>query len=200
MGKHSKQIQANPDKEEKMKRTKKEYVHVLTCDPSLTAFGWAIIAANSHVRKVIVSGCIKTAPVSKKLRIRKGDDRMRRVSEITSELLRIIDTYNVQHIVSELPHGSQSAVAAIALGLVNGLLQAVADAKEITIEWYSEQDAKRTVLNKSSCTKAEMIDAINSLFIVQWTGTKYRDEAVADALAIYYTAKKKSPIVKILAR
>jgi Holliday junction resolvasome RuvABC endonuclease subunit len=168
---------------------------VLALDPSLTAFGYSIVEGNKHV---IDFGCIKTNPSDKKLRIRKGDDRMRRISEINDVLIDKMNKYDLDYIVSELPHGSQSATAAMALGMVSALVQTLADVWMVGIEWFSEADSKRFVLGKQSATKKEMIQAIDKLFKVDWTGIGYKDEAIADSLAIYYSAWKYSPMFKKL--
>ena len=50
---------------------------ILTNDPSMTAWGWAVLSGSGKVYK---TGCIKTSPEQKKRRIRKGDDTVRRAS------------------------------------------------------------------------------------------------------------------------
>lgn len=179
-------------KRKNKKNKNKNAFHVLALDPSLTAFGYVILTGN----KIITQGCIKTAPASKKLRIRKGDDRINRISEINHILKSIISKYGVNYIVSELPHGSQSAVAAIALGLVSGTIQGMADFLDIGLEWFSEGDCKKCALQKRSAAKYEMINRMDEIYNVKWTGIKFRDEAVADALSVHYTASHFSPILK----
>lgn len=169
---------------------------ILCCDPSLTAFGWSIIRNN----ELLASGCIKTQPTDKKLRIRKGDDRVRRIQEIASELLYQIKKYRVCYIVSEQPHGSQSSASAIMVGISLALLQSLSVALEIGIEWYSESDCKKVVLGKSTAEKKEMITAIDRRIEVPWTGTKYKDEAVADSIAVFYAAKEFSSTIKFMLR
>jgi len=177
------------------KNPKKEMT-ILACDPSLTAWGWVVINLKG---KIIDAGCIKTAPSSKKLRIRKGDDRCRRVSEINQKLLPIIEKYNVRFILSEQPHGSQSAIAAVMIGICLGVVQTLADSLRIGIEWYSEGDCKKCLLGKRSATKEETIQAIKKYYPdMIFTGTKYVDEAVADAMAVYYYGVKNSNILRLL--
>ena len=178
------------------KTTKKECV-ILTNDPSFTAWGWAAITPGG---RILETGCIKTESKSKMLRIRKGDDRVRRTSEICLELLRVIHKYDVDLIVSELPHGSQNASAAVMIGIVIGILQTIAETETIAIEWYSEVDAKQSVLNKRSAVKKEMIDAITKLYKVPWMGVGYRDEAVADALAVFHVACEQSSMIRMMER
>ncbi len=166
---------------------------ILTNDPSMTAWGWALVTFNGEVKKI---GCIKTETEHKKRRIRKGDDTCRRISEINQQLLDLIYKNNVALIVSELPHGSQNAAAAVMIGVVTGVAQTIADTLSIPIEWYSEQDSKKNVLKKKSATKQEMIDEIDKRLNVPWFNIKYKDEAVADALAVYITARDQSSIIK----
>jgi Holliday junction resolvasome RuvABC endonuclease subunit len=170
---------------------------ILTNDPSITAWGWGVL---NDQNKVLAVGCIKTSPEQKKRRIRKGDDTVRRVSEVVQQLLNIIDKHKVNFLVSELPHGSQNAQAAVMIGIVTGIVQTMSDCLGIPVEWFSEGDAKKAVLNKRSATKTEMIKAIDKLYRVPWANTKYIDEAVADSLAVHYVASKQSSTLKMMKR
>ena len=169
-------------------------IRILTNDPSLTAWGWVIVDTKGNVIK---AGCIKTESEHKKRRIRKGDDTIRRVSEINEQLLKLVYENNVQILLSELPHGSQNAQAAVMIGIVTAIVQTISDIKGFPIEWYSEQDAKKHLLNKRSATKKEVIDAIGKLYSIPWNNVKYKDEAIADAMAIYHVAKNQSSLLKM---
>lgn len=179
-----------------MERTKSNQKKILCCDPSLNAFGFVVMAG----KRVITAGCIKTQPSAKKLRIRKGDDRMRRVSEINAVLLQLYKDHQFEYIISELPHGSQSAVAASALGLVSGLVQTMADFLGLGIEWFSEADSKKCALGKQSATKNEMIIAMKKIYDFDFSLPQYKNEAIADALAIHNVAMKHSHTLKFLAK
>jgi len=169
--------------------------NILTNDPSFTAWGWAVL---TPAGKILETGCIKTAPTEKKLRMRKGDDRVRRTTEICMQLLAIIKKYNVSFMTSELPHGSQNANAAIMMGVVVGILQGIACTTGISLEWFSEGDAKMRVLGKRSAAKLEMITAIDKIYDVPWTGVGHKDEAVADALAVFHVTKEQSSTFALL--
>ena len=132
---------------------------IIAFDPSITAWGWA--AVNIVTGEVIGAGCIKTSSESKQRRIRKGDDRVRRVAEINEDILRLHQTYDIQLIVTEQPHGSQSAVAAVMIGIVIGMIQTFSQCMGIPVEYYSEGDSKNTLLKKRSATKNEMKTAIS---------------------------------------
>jgi len=183
-----------------MERTKKpdrqdKELIVLTMDPSLT--GWGYVVLNSR-KEILCVGCIKTEPQHKKRKIRASDDRVRRIREINNELLSVIDSYKVNFIVSELPHGSQNASAAIMVGLVPALGQTIADCLHIPMEWFSENDAKQALLHKNSATKDEVLGRIHKHYKVPWTGVKYKDEAIADSLAVHYAASKQSTTLMFL--
>jgi Holliday junction resolvasome RuvABC endonuclease subunit len=169
--------------------------HILANDPSMTAWGWAVIDWQGNI---VDRGCIKTAGVpKKKRRIRKGDDTVRRVNELNQQLLLVIKKYNVNYLLSELPHGSQNASAAVMIGICTGILQTIADCFEIGVEWFSEGDSKKCALGKLSAEKSEMILTMKQLYTLQWPGIKYQDEAIADAIAIYHVASKESSTLRL---
>ena len=181
-----------------MKRTVSiKKTRILVCDPSFTAYGWIVVELSQTFR-VIASGCIKTEPDGKKSRIRKSDDRLRRISEINAVLLDLIKTHNISILLSECPHGSQNAVAAVMVGAVLAQLQSIADTLELPIEWYSEEECKKYVLKKRSATKTEMKEAITTRMDIKWRNVKYIDEAMADAGAVFLTAIDKSELLKYI--
>lgn len=181
---------------ERTRTGKKEVTfNILTNDPSITGWGWAIVTIHGEV---LDSGCIKTQTDNTKKNLRKTDDRIRRVSEINQTILYKIRQYNVRYILAEAPHGSQSAVAAIMIGMVAGMAQTMSDALDIPIEWYSEGEVKKQLLNKRAAAKSEMIDAIKEEMKWRPTGTKYIDEAVADALGVFLTACVKSETLRLV--
>jgi Holliday junction resolvasome RuvABC endonuclease subunit len=179
-----------------MERANKPQFNILTNDPSFTAWGWAVVNNN----KIIATGCIKTAPEQKKRRIRKSDDTGRRAKEIIQELLRVIKQYEIGYILSEAPHGSQNASAAVMIGVVTGIVYTISECEEIGLETYSEGDSKKCLLGKLSATKDETIKAISKLYDIQWTGIEYKDEAIADALSVYHVATKESNVLKMMRR
>lgn len=166
---------------------------ILTNDPSITAWGWAVIQIAGGRSRILESGCIKTKPTYKKQRIRKGDDTARRLSEVSKKLVEVHKKHDLDWVLSELPHGSQNASAAVMIGAVAGISSAYAACFNLPIEWYSEGDCKNHLLNKRSATKQEMIDAVTDIYGERWlTGVKYKDEAVADALAVFHLARSTS--------
>ena len=175
--------------------TKQNTNLILALDPSMTGFGWVVLNKEG---KIYNQGCIKTEPSHKKLGIRKGDDRVRRIMEINTELISIIKKYGIKLIVSEQPHGSQSAVAAVMIGIVAGIVQTLADSFKIAVEYYFGGDCKHNLLGVRSAGKGATIEAIGKKYDITFTGTKYKDEAVADAMAVFDIAAAQSSIIRIL--
>jgi len=176
------------------KKLAKEVLVVLANDPSMTGWGWVVLNSRNDI---LAKGCIKTEPRHKKLRIRKGDDTTRRIGEIVEALLDAIRLYEVNYLLSELPHGSQNANAATMIGMVTAIIQTISVTLDIATEWFSEGDCKKEALGKRAAVKREMIEAMDKIYNVEWTGIKYKDEAVADALAVHNVASKQSPMLKL---
>ena len=173
---------------------RKRNITIFANDPSLTGWGYVVVRND----KVLTCGCIRTQPEHKKKRIRKTDDDLRRIHEINKELIRVIADNFVNYVVSEIPHGSQTASAAVMVGTVRGIIQTLTDCTGLPLETYSEQEAKKTVLGKKTATKTEMVEVIGSMYGMPYKGVKYHDEAIADAMAIYHTALQLSPTLKLL--
>jgi Holliday junction resolvasome RuvABC endonuclease subunit len=168
---------------------------ILCNDPSVRAWGYSVLNGGG---RILTTGCIKTESGGKKMRIRKGDDNTRRVQEINLKLLEVIRKWNVNYLVSELPHGSQSAAAAATIGMCIGIMQSKSDDLGIGLEWYSEGDSKKAALGKQKAEKKEMIRRMSQLYPQGWlSGVQYIDEAVADSLAIHHVACKESSTLKL---
>lgn len=174
---------------------KKSKFKVLTNDPSLTAWGWAVINENGIV---LEAGCIKTESQTTKMRIRAGDDRTRRIGQILNVLVPVIREHKIDYILSELPHGSQNYNAAVMVGMVPGIIETLSACFDVAVEWFSESDSKKCILGRGEFSKQDMVKAIHKVFPeYAFSGIKYKDEAIADALAIYHTASKNSSTLKI---
>lgn len=173
-------------------------LNILSNDPSLTGWGW--VALNKKA-KILETGCIKTKTEGKKRKIRKGDENVQRVGEICAVLLQKIREHDIDYILTELPHGSQNSSGAMMIGVVIGSLRMASDILDLGIEWYTEGDAKKCVFGKQSVTKTEMVKAMTKAYGKKWvTGIKYKDEAIADALSIHYTAMRESSTLKLMKR
>ena len=175
-----------------MRRTKGIHKTIFVHDPSFTAWGWVILSLQGEI---VDKGVIKTESGGKKSRIRKGDHLIRRISEINSVLLSKIKEHNVVHMISELPHGSQNAQGAIMIGAVADKVQTIADCLGLSVDWFSEGDAKKCLFNKQSVTKQETINKIDSLYYFRRTKPKIRlNHSDLIFLGIKYNSKIKNGI------
>ena len=159
-----------------MERIRPTKPRILACDPSFTAWGWVVL--EGHIP--IAQGVIVTKPDNKKKKIRASEDNARRVREIIQQLDRIIEKYHVTYIVSEMPHGSQNYKGAVMIGVVTGILEGFNVLRNIPVEWYLENDAKRALFGRISASKEQVKDAVADLYEVYWTGTKYANEGRVD--------------------
>jgi len=166
---------------------------ILTNDPSLTAWGWAVVQLFHGKVRILKTGCVKTAPAPKKRKIYKADDRARRITEISKELNKIHKEYSLDWIISESPHGAQNYNAAVMIGMVPGILCTFGTDHNLPVEWYSEGDAKKHLSGKRSLSKQDTIKHIVKIYGKDWVqDVKYKDEAVADSLAVFHVARAKS--------
>lgn len=166
---------------------------VLTNDPSVTAWGWAVVQLAGGRSRILDSGCIKTESEHKKRRIRKSDDTTRRLDIISKVLVEVNEKHGIDWVLSEAPHGSQSSSAAMMIGAVAGIASMYSTALGLPIEWYSEGDCKKHLSGKRSLTKEDTINLIAEIYGEKWkTGIKYKDEAVADALAVFHVGRAES--------
>jgi Holliday junction resolvasome RuvABC endonuclease subunit len=166
---------------------------ILVNDPSITAWGWAVVTLDGRVARINETGCIKTEPDYKKKKIRKGDDTVRRLSVISDVLTEQHEKHNLDWVLSELPHGSQSASAAVMIGAVAGIISSYSSCFNLPVEWYTEGDSKKNLLGRRSASKQATVDAIVEIYGDEWVrDIKYKDQAVADALAVFHVGRSSS--------
>ena len=173
---------------------------ILAVDPSIREYGYAVLNVDDRKKKenwVEDSGCIKTSS-DPDTRL-KSKDRVHRVQNIFSELNRICTMWGIEHVVSELPAGSQSATAAWTLGSVVGGTASLAISLDIDIDFFTLHECKQSVegiddtpegVSKKEYVAIKMKDMYNA----QWEDTKYIDLAVSDSLAVFETAIQKGVI------
>ena len=166
---------------------------VLSNDPSVAAWGWAIIKIHKGMARIMETGCIKTETQYKAGKIYKADDNARRFTEIVEVLNGLHKKYKIDWILTEAPHGSQSASAAIMVGAVAGILATFSVCHGLPVDYYNEKEAKRHLLGSSSGSKQATIDGISAKYGTKWVrNVKYIDEAVADALQIFDLGRTRS--------
>lgn len=173
---------------------KKAVKNIMALDPSLRAFGVAILNKDN----VLYTECIKTQALNKKTRIRKGDDDIRRISYIALRIKQIVKNYNVSVVVSEMIHGSQNYSGAKTLGIIESMISCMSVFLDIPLEFYFENDIKKYIFNRRSVSKDETLEFISLNYPFEWKKDKESNYAIADAIAVYHYAKTQSSVIKLL--
>ena len=117
--------------------------------------------------------------------VRVSADRMRRGREILQEMR--VFCYGSRIAIAEVPEGSQSAAASMALGIATGLLCAC----PLPLVDVSPYDVKKASVGKATASKEEMRQwAYGKFPNAPWLNQKGRktqaNEHLADALAAVY--------------
>lgn len=121
----------------------------------------------------LTCGCIR--PSSKKSkREYEMVSHIKRVQEITRELERLIETYDIKAIVVELLEGSQNSKAARTFGLVEGMLAVVLEKHQLPFYTYRAMAVKKTLTGRKTASKDSIIEAVKELFPLFFKKQKFR--------------------------
>ena len=84
---------------------------------------------------------------------------------VAKEINALIHEWNIEVIVSEFPHGSQSASALRGLAQVSGVISGVAQAHNLPLHFFTEYDVKRTLFGHAKgVSKEEMMYRVFGIF------------------------------------
>ena len=166
---------------------------ILTCDPSLTAFGWAVVEydpASGYIN-LLDGGCIETKAVNKTTqpKVLKTEWDNHRALEIADVLVKKTVQYMVTDIIFENSAGSKSALAISALALVKGVILGIVATTGLPVKFVNPKAIKKKVGGASSTSKTLVMGIVSTKipkFITLATGmTKAKREAISDALAVF---------------
>ncbi len=175
----------------------KEIINVVGFDPAFTNWGIAIATIEIATGTITPSHLqlITTTPARNVL---KATDRLRRAQYIKTQLLDLVQI-KPQVIFSEIPTGSQSAVAAFGLGITTGLLASMSTP---IIQILPHETKLATGLTKNA-SKDAMIKWATTLYpSLNWptSGTTVlkKAEHLADALAVIHAGVKSDQFKQLL--
>jgi Holliday junction resolvasome RuvABC endonuclease subunit len=169
---------------------------VLGLDPSLTAYGWAIVDRDVKPPNVIAAGCIRTEKDGRKQHMYQADQDAQRIvllaHGIGSALQQAMKlpqalTQPVR-VVCEAPAGAQHATAAKALGQSLGVTLGVLVTRGVGVRFVQAHEVKRSLGGAKDASKDAV--AAGVLARAQWASTastKPAREAEADAAAVALT-------------
>ena len=178
-------------------------MNIFSIDQSLTRSGY-VIAKQGEIMK---SGLIKTENQKRKRNIGDMCDKSRRTRDILTDIVNLIDDYDVKCLVCEEYAGySQSKAAADALATTRTIMIAISQLKGLPLFVVAAQDAKKALTQNKLASKQQMIAHADNLYPVvmqkykNLKTQKWKLEAadVADAIGIYLAALRL-PIVKSMA-
>lgn len=101
-------------------------VRVVGFDASLTNTGWAVVDVDvsgcPKIVDIVEMGLSETSPAPKKSKVRVSSDNVARACKQRACMVSVIETHTADLACAEIPSGAQSAKAALAFGIVIGLL------------------------------------------------------------------------------
>ena len=177
-------------------------IQVVGFDPAFTNWGTAWDTINTETLEIkILKLHLTTTSPEKKAKVRKSSDRLLRAQILSNHLKEACVKQQV--IFSEIPTGSQSAVAAMGLGIAVGVLSSA----PIPVIQVTPNDTKMCAVGKRTASKNEMINwAYEKYPDVNWI-TKRRkgvlqltnaNEHLADAIAVIYAGIQSDQFKQLL--
>lgn len=167
--------------------------YILTVDPSLRNFGWAIIQLVGEPEVVRV-GVIRTKKDKDAKYLSQDDHRC--CQEITSELETLIALYKPCLITAEARQGSQSSRAAVTMAMAWAALSAVSQTYNIPVLPVQPKQLKKKVALSSKATKEEVANAVIGRFyeleddgLIECVKPKSKREHVYDAIGAFIAAE-----------
>jgi len=165
-------------------------IKVVGLDPAFSNFGIAVAEITLPTFDINITGLslLKTTKQSGKL-VRVSSDDLRRGKEIYEFFKSKCGTASL--VFSEIPSGSQSAIASKGLGIALGILTSC----PVPIIEVTALEVKKAAVGKKNATKQEMIDWATSKYPKADWLTKKRNgkttftndnEHLADAIAVIH--------------
>lgn len=168
---------------------------VLGLDPSLTAYGWAVVDRGAG--KVLASSCVRTEKDARKSHMYAADQDAQRIVELAHGLdvaLREADlalrseNSGALRIVCEAPAGAQHATSAKALGQSLGVTLGVLVARGHGVRFVQAHEVKKRIGGSMAASKADVAAGVSRA--LRWQSgakTKVEREAEHDAAAVALT-------------
>ncbi len=148
-------------------------MEILGIDPALQKTGWGIIESSGNSLKFIASGLIKTKPKS---------PMAERLLMLHHGLISVIDEYNPQESAIEETFVNKNPASSLKLGQARGVLLCVPALKGLTVEEYSANKVKKSVVGTGHASKDQIGMMVKTLLPA--CGEISEDEADALAVAI----------------
>jgi Holliday junction resolvasome RuvABC endonuclease subunit len=108
------------------------------------------------------------------------------------ELEEVINLHKPDMVLREEVVGSKSAKASRILNMLKGGIIGVCVGRRISYQSVAARRTKEFVAGKADASKEEMVNAVSQYFPeIMSIKPKYKQEAIADACALYITLRKE---------
>ena len=162
-------------------------------DPSITAFGWAVLDVALPMRPIAM-GCVRTEKGTAGRHVYRADDDGVRIDAIASELCIQARGAKAALIAAEAPAGAQSAVAAKAMGQAYAIARVVGVALGIRVVTVQAHEPRVLLCGTKAASKADVEAALLALYpdavitgIAGRVSPKPVREGAFDALSVAHT-------------
>jgi len=145
---------------------------VLGIDPGLTRTGYGIIESHAGHTRAVTAGVIRTDPAR---------TTAERLLELRSDMLGVLDDYEVDFAAIEQVFVNRNRGTAIAVARASGVVMATVAGRGIAVAEYTPSQMKLTITGSGSADK-EQIAAVVSMRL--GLGSVSGPADVADALGI----------------
>jgi Holliday junction resolvasome RuvABC endonuclease subunit len=171
---------------------------VLTTDPSLTAFGYAVVQDDGVAPVILEVGCLKTIayPQRKKGKPKppmlKSEWETLRLKEIGDKLREVCISHGVNLALYEDPAGSKNFNAIRALSEVKGLCIGLFTGLQLPFQAIRAKEVKKNLTSDIDADKEQVAAVVEHYFPDIYDSfkeagftTKVQRESVYDALGVY---------------
>ena len=163
---------------------------VLGLDPSLTAFGWALVSLEERPR-VISAGCIRAKLAKRRTKSApKTAGSAARLAAIARGVLEVLDAQKPDRVVSECPTGGRNAATAKALGQSFAITVTCCEVAGRPAAFVTPLAVKRAATGSTDASKDDVAAGVERL--TGWrssASTAPAREAEADAVAVALTSR-----------
>jgi len=157
---------------------------VLTLDPSLRAFGWAIVSNGKYV----AGGCVKT----KKKKGLIVDSDYISLRELIEALMDLNKKYKITEVYYEVPGGSKGFRCAQTLAAVRGAVLSFCLNNALPHNEVRVIDLRKELVGNKDASKDEILACVlKKIPTFSVKGLKDDEKyAISDALAVYLGGKE----------
>lgn len=153
-------VRTSPASERTKKTNATTSVKVIGMDPSFRNWGYAVAEVDIETLEVTVSEVeVFTTEKTSARTVRRTSDDFRCAQELYGKFLEMVHRHEPAFLFSEIPAGSQSAVASKGLGIALGVLASSA----VPLIQVQPQEVKLALTNSKTASKQQMMEEAHKL-------------------------------------